>query len=146
MTLKAAILIAALALPSAAFSWTEPARGTDLRADLMDAVRPLAEWDLGAPVAFVVWDLRAEGNAAFASLMARRPGGAGIIMEQTPAAMRGEIDASVGDGATIQVLLRREGRMWVAVHYGIGATDVWYDHPDFCPLWSEVIPEICDDK
>lgn len=146
MRTKALVLIAALGSPGAALAWEEPARGTDLRADLMDAVRPHVEWDLGAPVEFVVWDLRVQGDAAFASLTAQRPGGAAIVMDQTPAALRGDLDPYVGDGATVQALLRREGRMWVAVQYGLGATDVWYDHPDFCPLWSDVIPEICENK
>ena len=143
--IKALTLLAALGLPCAALAWEEPARGTNLRADLMDAIRPHVAWDLGAPVEFVVWGLRVQGDAAFASLKAQRPGGADILMEETPAAQRGDLDPFAGDGATIQALLRREGRMWVAIHTAIGATDVWYDHPDFCPLWSGVLPEICDD-
>ena len=81
-TLKALALVAALALPGAAQAWEEPARGTELRADLMDALRPMAEWDLGAPVEFVVLDLRVAGDVAFASVMAQRPGGAPIVILQ----------------------------------------------------------------
>lgn len=140
------MLLAALALPGAAFGWTEPARGTDLRADLMDALRPQAEWSLGAPVEFVIHELRVEGDAAFASVIAQRPGGAPIDIRTTPMFAREEIDPEIVDGATIQALLQRSGRMWVPVHFGIGATDVWYYYEGFCPIWGGVLTEFCGDK
>jgi hypothetical protein len=145
-TLKALVLVATLALPGAALAWDEPARGTELRADLMDALRPMAEWDLAPPVEFVVLDLRVAGAVAFASVYAQRPGGAPIDMHDTPLIRRGDIDPEIVDGATIQALLQRAGRMWVPVHFAIGATDVWYAHEGFCPIWGSVLPEICDDK
>ena len=143
---KTLALIAALALPGAAQAWEEPARGTPLRADLMDALRPVAEWSLGAPVEFVVTDLRVQGNVAFASVTAQRPGGAPITLENTPFYRRGEIDPMIADGATMQALLQRSGRMWVPVQTAIGATDVWYFSQDFCPLWGPVLPEFCGNK
>ncbi len=137
------ILLLTLTTTAHAQSYTEPARGSDLRADLLDAIRPHIEWDLGAPVEFVVWDLRATETAAFASLMAQRPGGAAIDLYETPAATRGDVDPEVGDGATVQALLVKSGDMWVAVHYGIGATDAWWFYEGFCPFWADVIPEAC---
>ena len=146
MSIKAALVLAALALPGAAWGWEEPARGTDLRADLMDSLRPMAEWSLGAPVEFVVHELRVDGGAAFASVIAQRPGGAAIDMRDTPMFQRQEIDPEIADGATIQALIQRSGRMWVPVHFGIGATDVWYQYEGFCPIWGRVLPEFCDQK
>ena len=139
------LIVAALlaAAPVTAQTYTEPQRGTDLRADLIDAIRPRIEWALGAPVEFVVWDLRVQGDVAFASLWAQRPGGGEIDLANSPAARRGEIDPTVGDGPTVQALLRRSGRTWVAVHFAISATDVWWDWDEFCPIWARVIPETC---
>ncbi|MFD1809406.1 hypothetical protein ACFSHQ_18900 [Gemmobacter lanyuensis] len=49
------------ALPAQA--WTEPPRGSAERRAMMDAMRPLAEWDLGAPIEFIVQSLRVEGRS-----------------------------------------------------------------------------------
>ncbi|MCP3972403.1 MAG: hypothetical protein GY717_19175 [Rhodobacteraceae bacterium] len=137
------LLLAALLAASAANAWTEPQRGTQLRADLMSAIRPHIEWSLGAPVEFVVHDLRVQGDVAFASVWAQRPGGAPINMYATPAVRRNELDPSVGDGPSVQALLQRSGRVWVATHHAISATDVWYSWHEFCPLWHPVVPEVC---
>ena len=56
---------------------------------------------------------------------------------------RGDYDPSVSDGPTMQALLQRSGRMWVAVNYAIGPTDVWWAWDEYCPLWGRVIPEVC---
>lgn len=136
--LAAALLLTLAA--TAAGAWTEPPRGSALRADLMDAARPLAERVLGAPVEFVVHDLRVEGDVAFAALTAQRPGGAPIDMLATPGYQRGEIEPEFMDGSTLQVLYRRSGRQWVAVEHAIGATDVWYADPAYCPIWAPVLP------
>jgi hypothetical protein len=134
---------AALILAGPALAWETPGRGSDLRSDLMDAVRPHVEWVLGAPVQFVVHDLRVAGDVAFASLTAQRPGGAAIDLAATPGARRGEIDLELGDGATIQALLQKSGRQWVATHHAIGATDAWWSWQEYCPVWQDVIPEVC---
>jgi hypothetical protein len=126
-----------------AHAWTEPARGSATRADLMDAIRPIAEWNLGAPVEFVVDDLRVAGDVAFASLWAQRPGGGAIDMQRAPMVQRGDYDPETIDGPTMQALLQRSGRMWVAVTYAIGPTDVWWAWDGFCPIWAAVLPEVC---
>lgn len=123
-------LIALLALslaggPVAAQDVFEPARGSDLRADLMSALRPHAEWALGAPVQFIIHDLRVSGDVAFASISAQRPGGAPIDLHQTPLAAQNPDWIEDMDGATLQALLEKSGRVWVAVHHEIGATDAW---------------------
>ena len=124
-------------------AWEEPARGTADRAGMMDALRPHAEWHLGAPVEFVVHDLRRAGDVGFASVWAQRPGGAEIDISQTPMARRGGYEPDMFDGSTLQALYRKSGNTWVAVHWALGATDVWYAAPGFCPEYHLVIPEIC---
>lgn len=136
--LAAAVLIAA---PAAA--WEEPARGTPLRADLLDAVRPHLEWHLAAPIEIVVQAIRVQGDRAFVAAYAQRPGGVPIDMTQTPMARRGEYWPEVSDGTTIQALLQRSGRMWVAVHHAVGATDVWYSSPEYCGPWGALLPNVC---
>lgn len=138
-----ACLMAALVVATPASAYDTPARGSGLRADLMDALRPIAEWQLGAPVEFVVHDLRVAGTAAFASVLAQRPGGGEIDMRFTPMVRRGEYDPEVGDGPTMQALLIRSVPGWVPVTYAIGPTDVWWAWDEYCPLWGAVLPEIC---
>ena len=129
--------------PATAQGYSEPARGTQLRADLLDAIRPIAEWNMGAPVEFKVYELRVAGDVAFASLWAQRPGGGAIDLATAPMTRRGDYDPSVGDGPTMQALLQRSGRMWVAVNYAIGPTDVWWAWDEYCPTWAPVIPDTC---
>lgn len=140
------ILAAALGLiagTAIAEGWHEPARGSAERAALMDAIRPHAEWQLGAPVEFVVHDLRVAGPLGFASLYAQRPGGAAIDLYQTPAFRRGSLSPEEIDGASLQALYWRSGNTWVAVHWVIGATDVWWAEPELCSVWRAVTPEAC---
>lgn len=66
-----AVLLVMLA--GAAAAWEEPARGSETRSALLDAIRPIAEWKLGAPVQFVVHHLRRDGDVAFAGLAAQLP-------------------------------------------------------------------------
>lgn len=138
-----AIAFALFAIPALAQPYTEPARGSTLRADLLDAIRPVAEWDLGAPVEFVVWEMRVKDDVAFISLWAQRPGGGKIDMATTPVVRRRQLDPDAGDGPTMQVLLQRSGRMWVGVNYGISPSEVWWDWDEYCPIWAAVIPETC---
>ena len=138
-----AIVVAALALvPLAANAWETPARGSAQRTLLMDAVRPHAEWYLGGPIVFVVNDLRINADIGFASLHPVRPGGAEITRKQAPDRPGWDNPFDWG-GVDIQVLYQRSGETWVAVHHVMGATDVWWADPVFCPTWGAVIPEVC---
>ncbi|NOX73719.1 MAG: hypothetical protein GXP03_08910 [Alphaproteobacteria bacterium] len=140
------ILLILWLLPSLAFAggdYSEPPRGSDLRRALMDAVRPHAVWNLGAPVEFVVEDLRVSGDIAYASLMPQRPGGGAIDFWQTPLMKRGEIDPEFYDGVAMVVLYQKSGATWVAVHWSIGSTDVWWAGPEFCAEFKAVTPEFC---
>jgi len=125
----------------------EPERGTATRSALMDAIRPHVEWDLGQPIEFVVNDLRVSGDVAFASLAPQRPGGTPIDLRDTPWYRRNWDPNSdfmdFMDGTHTEALYRRMRDTWVAVHFAIGATDVWYAWDEFCPEYRSVIPEWC---
>ena len=123
--------------------WHEPARGTAERKALMDALRPHAEWVLGAPVEFVIYDLRVRGNLGFASVWPQRPGGGEIDLWATPGAYRQEIYPDDMDGAGIEALYVKSGNTWVAVHWAIGAGDVWWAWEPICAVWRAVVPEAC---
>lgn len=129
--------------PGTARAWSEPARGSATRSALMDAIRPHAEWMLGTPVEFVVHELRVAGPLAFASLWPQRPGGGQIDLRTTPAYYRNEIHPDDMDGIGMQALYYRSGQTWVAVHWAMGATDVWYAYEPICAVWRPVIPEAC---
>lgn len=126
-----------------AFAWQEPARGSSDRAELMDALRPDAEDILGAPIEFVIDQLRVEGDVALAVVLPQRPGGGVIDIYDTPMVQRDGVDPEYMDGTRIDALLQRSGQGWVVVDWAVGATDVWWANPDFCETFSGVIPEVC---
>jgi hypothetical protein len=132
---------------ASAQSYYEPERGNATRSALMDAIRPHVEWDLGQPIEFVVNDLRVSGDVAFASLAPQRPGGTPIDLRDTPWYRRNWDPNSdfmdFMDGTHTEVLYRKMRDTWVAVHFAIGATDVWYAWDEFCPEYRSVIPEWC---
>ena len=144
--LRLAIFVLIACATGARADYVEPPRGSETREALLDALRPHIEWMLGAPVEFVVWDLRVSGDVAFFSGWAQRPGGGEIVIADTPGARREELDPEVGDGATVQALYRLSGKTWVAVHQGISATDVWYSWEPICREYRAVIPEACEGK
>lgn len=142
MRLILALLFFVGAAPAAAQSWREPARGTPERRALMDAVRPWAEELFGAPVEFVVYELRVAGGLAFAYLGAQRPGGGPIDMATTPFALRVGSD-QVLDDPDLSVLMRLEAGDWVLVERVPGPTDAWWSNPALCPDWRPLFPEFC---
>lgn len=140
--LEIGLLMLAMALPGSALAWFEPERGSDLRKELMNAIRPQAEGELGAPVQFVVDSLRVEGNVAFATLQPQRPGGTQIRWEDTELAARGE-EAVAYDGLTIHVLYALSDTAWEVFAWSVGATDAWWSDPQLCATHQSVIPEAC---
>lgn len=136
-------MLAPVAALGLAQGWEAPARGSELRADLMDAIRPHAEWMLGAPVEFVVNDLRVRGDRAVAMLVAQRPGGGVIDVARSPMVARGEFDPEIADIAHIEAFYVRSGRTWVALHWAIGATDPWFAWEPICAEFGALIPEYC---
>jgi len=140
--LGAALLWAAAGAPAFA-QYTTPERGSETRSGMMDAMRVFAEEELGAPVEFVVYDLRVSGDIGFGAVQAQRPGGGEIDLYTTPGFAAGTIEPDMMDGSSMQALLRRSGRTWVAVHWAIGATDVWFAYAPFCRRYSAVISDYC---
>jgi hypothetical protein len=140
---KLMVALALCLVGQGALAWEQPGRGTATRGALMDAIRPHLEWRLGAPIEFVVHDLRVQGPVAFAAVTPQRPGGGHIDLGQTPRVLRGDVEMEYLDNIGVQALYRKSGKTWVAVHWGIGATDVWYSDPTLCASWRTVIPEAC---
>ncbi|MEM9344391.1 MAG: hypothetical protein AAGA87_15210 [Pseudomonadota bacterium] len=138
---RLAFVLICLATTAAAQVY-EPARGTAERANLMEALRPHAEWALGAPVIFVIDTLRSDGATAFATVEPQRPEGSPIDLDDTPLARRGE-DFSFYDGTTMHAIFQKSGETWVAVHWAIGPTDVWWAAPELCEAYGAVLPVAC---
>jgi hypothetical protein len=111
----------------------EPARGTQERKDLMNAIRPLVEARVYPPVEFVIDRLRVSGNWAFAIVSPQRPGGKPIDLSAT--ALRQQ--AEYMDGITTYALLVRAYGRWNIVDYAIGPTDVFWSGD---PLYEQLTP------
>jgi len=141
--LALAVALLGFAQGAVAQGYSEPQRGSDTRRDILDAIRPQAEWSFAPLVEFVVGEMRVAGDAGFVTVQAQRPGGQPIDIYTTPAARRGEIDPQVGNGPTMEVLLQKSGRVWVGVHYGINSSEGWWYDPVYCPIWAAVLPEVC---
>ncbi len=135
--------LCALATPIAAQTYSEAPRGSETREDIIDSLRPQAEWSFGAPVEFMVGEVRVAQDVAFATVRAQRPGGEEIDIFKTPIALRQETDRQAGNGPTMEVLLQKSGRVWVPVHFGINSSEGWWYDPVYCPIWAAVIPEAC---
>ncbi len=129
--------------PVLAQGYHEPARGTAERRALMDAIRPDAEALLGAPVEFVVDELRVAGDVAFAMLSAQRPGGVPIDIRSTPFARSEFYDPLGGDPTQLQVFFHRVGGAWIVEDWGAASTDVWWAQSPLCLRYRVVIPEYC---
>lgn len=142
-----------LSLPATtALGWESPARGSAQRKAMLDAIRPIAEWNLGAPVEFVVKDLMVEQQYGWANLLVQRPGGRSIDIEAAPMVARDDVPPDLIDREdghpTMQVMLQKSGDTWVAVNWAIGPTDVWYAGEPYCAQWGWAIramtsPEVC---
>lgn len=132
-----------VAMSAYAQEWRTPPPGDATRAALMDALRPHAEWELGAPVEFIVDEIRVSGQFGFAMVRAQRPGGIGIDLYKTPGFARGTLDPESMDHTAIQALYRLSGSTWVAVHHALGATDVWFSWEPLCKEYNAVISDFC---
>lgn len=118
-----------------------PAKGTPLRQALLDTLRVIAGYDLGAPVEFVVISMQADGDRAFAQVMAQRPGGVAIDIASTPLAQRDQIPTDFIDGPRMEAFLMRENGFWYIDAYAIGATDVWWVGPPYCADYAQFLPD-----
>ncbi|MEM7720239.1 MAG: hypothetical protein AAF222_13650 [Pseudomonadota bacterium] len=138
--MRAIALACCLATPAAA--WEEPPRGSQLRGDILGAIRTVAAMELNPPLEFIVNDLRHEGDIAFGTLQPQRPGGAPIAWDSTAIAERGEPEEWY-DGTTIHAFLRRVDGAWYVDDFSIGATDVWWFQSPLCTTYQAIIPEFC---
>lgn len=136
-------LLIVMAPVATAQDWQVPDRGSETRKALMDALRPHAEWELGAPVEFIVDEIRVSGDHGFAMVRAQRPDGIGIDLYLTPGYQRGTLDPEAMDHTAMQALYRRSGDTWVAVHHALGATDVWFAWDPLCREYDAVISDFC---
>jgi hypothetical protein len=140
----AGVLMVAAAGGAMAQSWSEPGRGTQLRKDMMSAIRPIAEWRLGAPVQFVVKDLRVAGDVGYGRLYAQRPGGGKIDLNATPMSRRmGGDYFEEWEEPYIDVMYQKSGNVWVAVEYTLSSSEAWWASPEYCAAYGPVLTEWC---
>ena len=121
LVLAAAALLAS-AVPLAA--QMTPPRGSPLRAELMDTMRPIAMAEIGGPIEFEVNDLRVMQNWAYAAVRPQRPGGGQIDWRRTKFRDAFESD-TMSD--LMLALLYHDGRGWRVVEQAIGPTDVVWE-------------------
>jgi hypothetical protein len=133
----ALVIVIAGFLPALAEVSTPP-KGSPLRSALLDAVRPMVEAELGAPVEFVVDQLRVLGEWAFVLVRPQRPGGGKIEYVYTK--YQTAIDQDMFDNDAI-ALLRQTPKGWLVYEYVLGATDVpWVEWPKYYPVPPELFP------
>ena len=120
--------------PIAAQNYYEPARGSQERRDILDAIRPEVEWQLGVDtVEFVVHDLRVYDGLVYFSLTPQHPGG-------------GEIKPRADqyfDNVGVTGFGARWRGYWWSMDVVVGATDVWFYDSPYCRWYAQVIPEYC---
>jgi hypothetical protein len=142
--MRSFIFFILLFFPTFLSAWETPQRGSDLRRDLADSLRPHAEQVFGTPVVFVIHDLRVDGNLGFGQFTAKRPNGKKITLSDLRPRFREFYEPDLWGGADIQALFKKSGRTWVAVHHAISPTDVWWADPFLCQTWAPVTPQACN--
>ena len=114
-----------------------PAKGSPERKEILDAIRPHVELQLGKPVEFVVDDLKVAGAFSFAQLSPQRPGGKAIDRDSTPYAREAGVDAmEFWDCCHTEAILEKVDDTWIVRDVVVGSTDVWYME------WCEATPAI----
>jgi len=111
--------------PAGAQSIMRPQPGDPLRAEILDAVRPVFEGETWGPIEFVVRALNVLDNWGFGDVKLQRPGGRPIDWSKTrygEAMRQGMFDPS---GSFF--LLYRMGSSWAIVKFVTGPTDVAWD-------------------
>jgi hypothetical protein len=114
----------ALSLRPARAQVTKPQPGTQLRANILDALRPTVQAEIGGDIEFVVDDLRVLGDWAYVNARPQRPGGRPIDWRATKFRKARELDAM---SDLVLALLRRDSDSWKVVEYVIGPTDVAWE-------------------
>jgi hypothetical protein len=127
-----------MSAPADGHTIVRPRRGSALRRDLLNAVRPAVERAFGAPVELVVMDMRVAGALAFVQVTAQRPGGVPIDIARSPLAQ--QTDPSLIDGTRTEAFLRLVNGRWQLDEHAVGATDLWYADPALCDPWRALLP------
>lgn len=120
----------------------EPAAGSDLRRDILNALRPTAETVYGARVEFIVSSIKVAGADAFVSALAQRPNGAAIDIQSTPGFRAGQLFEEPGTPNEIQAILQRTDAGWGVVKSVLQPTEPWWY--DDCEEFWRLFPEICE--
>jgi len=103
----------------------------------LNAVRPLVEARVGAPVEFVVDWMRAGDGWAFVQVNPQRPGGSPTDLRYTTFASQVEYM----DGIVTFALLRYQYDRWNLIDFVIGPTDVfWQGDPLYARLPRGLTP------
>ena len=98
-------------------------RGDPERKQIMDAMRPAAVRELGAPVEFVVRTLNLSGNYAYAEVEAQRTGGTPINIAKTPFGRSNANSLDFIDCCHIESILQKRNGSWVVIERTAYATD-----------------------
>lgn len=118
-------LVFGLAASAAAQSAFQPPRGSQLRTQLLDAVRPVFETETNGSIEMVVRRLNVVGEWAFGDIHLQRPGGGQIDWRKTKYA--DDFAAGMFDPGGSFFLLRRTDSIWKVMEYSTGPTDVIWD-------------------
>lgn len=136
-----AAVLAITGVGTAVATPSEPAPGSALRQELLDMIRPLVAFDLGAPIEFDVMDMRVDDDIAFVQVMAQRPGGAAIDLTLTPMVEWRYADPYEIDGPRFEFfLIRREG-YWQVTEYALGSSDVWW-YAYRCEIFGSLLSDV----
>jgi hypothetical protein len=114
-----------LAAPAPAQPVVQPERGSPLRAEILNAARPVFSRDVGGPIEFVVHRLNVMGNWAFGDVYLQRPGGGQIDWRRTKYAE--DFKEGMFDPGGSFFLARRAASRWTVVEFATGPTDVAWD-------------------
>ncbi|MGE3230192.1 MAG: hypothetical protein AB7J30_12220 [Hyphomicrobium sp.] len=125
VTLPWCALLMACAIPALAGEVYEPARGSPLRASILDAARPTFEQEVGAPVEFVINTLNVMDEWAYGDVQLQRPGGTPIDWSHTKFAE--DMAQGMLETGHNLFLLHESGGSWTLIEYAIGPTDVAWD-------------------
>lgn len=127
-------------------AFDKPRRGSPLRKAIMDGLRPTAERAYGAPIEFVVNEIRVGNGIAFVKVDAQRPGGGSIDLARTPLHRREGVPLDLINEPSTEALMVKVAGQWKPVHFANAPTDVWWANTEYCPVFASVLPEICRKK
>jgi hypothetical protein len=112
-----------------------PGKGSALRSDILNALRPTIEREVGGRVSFVVHAINVMDRWAYVRADPVRPNGEPINWRNTK--FRRAFDADMFSGI-VEALLRGEAGHWSLAEFSLGATDVsWVEWVD-----KHKVPEV----